>query len=62
MIKFREWLLKREMLSPVPFKAITAPQREKLGLVNALPSGEAKLSRWRSKMLKKGNQDGDWRQ
>jgi hypothetical protein len=60
-MKFKEWLLKKEMLSPVPFATITTPQREKLGLLTAMPSGEAKLPRWKKKILKKGNQDGDWR-
>jgi hypothetical protein len=61
METFKEWLLKREMLSPVPFAAITTAQRDKLGLLTAMPSVEVKVPKWKKKILKKGSEDGDWR-
>lgn len=45
---FRRWL---EMLTPPP-PALTANQRVDLGLLNALPTGTAKLSKWRRRDLK----------
>jgi hypothetical protein len=59
MTTFREWLKMREMLSPVPFPAITTAQRDKLGFLTAMPNWKAKIPRW--KVLKKGSKDGDWR-
>lgn len=61
MIKFSEWLLKREMLSE-PFPAISTAQRAGLGLLNAMPTGTAKLPKWKRNQTKpKGSEDGKWR-
>jgi hypothetical protein len=62
MKTFKEWLLQREMLSPVPFPAITAPQRAGLGLTSALQTGKAKITKWRRNLSKpKASEDGQWR-
>jgi hypothetical protein len=59
---FRKWLLQQEMLSPVPFPAISTAQRAGLGLVSAMPTGQAKLPRWKRTLGKpKAVDDGKWR-
>lgn len=62
MKAFKEWLLRREMLSPVPFPTLTAPQRAGLGLLSALPTDKAKLPKWKRDEVKPKNaEDGKWR-
>lgn len=62
MKSFKEWMLQREMLSPVPFPSLTTPQRAGLGLTSALPTGQAKLPRWKRTLAKpKAAEDGKWR-
>ncbi len=54
---FSEWLKMREMLSPVPFPALTNMSPEigaKLKQLTALPDGEARIPRYK-RNLKKGN-------
>lgn len=61
MKTFAEWLLKREMLQE-PFPALSTPQRAGLGLLNAMPSGTAKLPKWKRNLTKpKGSEDGKWK-
>lgn len=63
MITFFEWLKLREMLSPVPFPAVTNMSPEvgaKLKHLTAFQTGEAKVPKWKRK-LKQGSQDGDWK-
>lgn len=63
MMTFSEWLKVREMLSPVPFPAVTNMSPivgAKLKHLTAFENGKAKLPKWK-RILKKGSQDGDWR-
>ncbi len=63
MMTFKEWLKIREMLSPVPFPAVTNMSPEvgaKLKIYTAFKTGEAKVNKKR-RVLKKGSEDGDWR-
>jgi hypothetical protein len=62
MLTFTEWLKVREMLSPVPFPAVTNMTPEvgaKLKIYTAFNTGKAKISKRR--ILKQGSEDGDWR-
>lgn len=56
---FREWLVKREFLSPIPFEPMSDTQRSNLGLSNGVPVVSVKIPK--KKVLKKGSRDGDWR-
>lgn len=63
MISFKEWMITREMLSPVPFPSVTNMSPEvggKLKHLTAFQTGKAKLPKWR-RVLKQGSKDGDWK-
>ena len=50
--EFKKWL---EMLSPVPIPTMSVSQRDKLGLLNAMPTGTAKVTKWRKGIRKENN-------